>query len=99
VTLYKRVRPVIQHGALYRLPGAVQYVHEGETVVLAFRPARRFAHDTPLIPLRGLEPDARYVEQGTGRIHHGAVLMSRGIRPDLADGDYASALLHLVRSS
>jgi alpha-galactosidase len=97
VALYKRIRPLVQHGELYRLHDAVQYVLDGETVVLAFRPARRFVQDTPLIRLRGLDPDARYVEQGRGRVHHGAVLMSRGLRPDLAPADYSSTMIHLVR--
>ncbi len=97
VAVYKRIRPVVQHGELYRLRNAVQYVHDGQTVLLAFRPARHFAEDSPLVRLRGLDPGARYLDSATGRVQHGAVLMSRGVRPEFAPGDYASALIHLVR--
>jgi alpha-galactosidase len=47
----------------------------------------------PGIPLRALDPAARYRETGTGQIHHGAILLSHGLPPD----DYASALVHLTR--
>ncbi|MEV1206022.1 hypothetical protein [Microbispora rosea] len=34
---------------------------------------------------------------GPGEVHHGAVLLAHGLFPELAPGDYASALIHLIR--
>ncbi|MFC7383015.1 alpha-galactosidase [Sphaerisporangium rhizosphaerae] len=105
VAAYKRIRPIVQHGRQYRLLppdgelSAVQYLaRDGAQVAfLAFRRARRFGHAEPGIPLRDLDPGARYRDAATGRIHHGAVLLSHGLFPDLAPGDYASAMVHLIR--
>lgn len=110
---YKRVRPLIQHGRQYRLrppaaaaahqePGgisAVQFLAPdgGETAVLLYRPARRYGQPDPAVRLRGLDPAARYRDAATGRLHHGALLLSHGLVPELAPGDYAGALVHLVR--
>ncbi|QFY05884.1 family 10 glycosylhydrolase [Nonomuraea phyllanthi] len=105
VAAYKEIRPLVQHGRQYRLLppdgelSAVQYLASdgGEAAVLVFRRARRFGHAEPGIRLRALDPDARYRDRSTGRIHHGAVLLAHGLFPGLAPGDYASALIHLVR--
>jgi alpha-galactosidase len=105
VARYKSVRPLIQHGRQYRLGDpdrglhAVQYVGPGagQSAVLAFLPARRFGAADPVPPLRGLDPQARYRDAATGRIHHGAVLLSRGLPLGLPAGDYASTLIHLQR--
>jgi alpha-galactosidase len=80
---------------------AVQYLAPdgAETVVLAWRPTARFGHPPPPMRLRGLDPSGTYREQGSGREHSGVALAARGLRPALPPGDYASALLHLVRVS
>lgn len=105
VAAYKRIRPIVQQGRQYRLLppdgelSAVQYLAPdgGEVAVLAFRRARRFGHADPGIRLRALDPGARYRDTGTGEVHHGAVLLTHGLFPGLAPGDYSSALVHLVR--
>ncbi|MEV7969730.1 alpha-galactosidase [Sphaerisporangium sp. NPDC088356] len=105
IAAYKRIRPLVQHGRQYRLLppdgelSAVQYLtHDGgEVAFLAFRRARRFGHAEPGIPLRDLDPQARYRDPATGRIHHGAVLLTHGLFPDLPPGDYASVMVHLIR--
>ncbi|MEV4460112.1 alpha-galactosidase [Microbispora sp. NPDC049633] len=102
---YKRIRPLVQHGRQYRLLppdrelSAVQYLAPdgSETAVLVHRRSRRFGHPEPGVRLRALDPGARYRDRSTGRIHHGAVLLAHGVFPDLAPGDYASALVHLIR--
>ncbi|RAJ36805.1 alpha-galactosidase [Kitasatospora sp. SolWspMP-SS2h] len=96
VARYKRIRPVVQHGRLHRLRDAVQYVHGDEVVLVAWRLAE--THGTPVVPLRmvGLDPDARYVDQDTGEVHHGAVLTARGLTTGLTR-DHSSRLLHLRR--
>ncbi|WP_181774847.1 alpha-galactosidase [Amycolatopsis pittospori] len=104
VALYKEIRPVVQHGAQYRLGEpedspltAVQYLFEDRVVVLIWqRPAE---YGRALVPprLAGLDPDARYRDADTGEIHHGAVLLSHGIDPNLPGKDYASALIRLTR--
>ena len=101
IALYKSVRHVIQHGVQYRLGelNAVQYtaLDGSETVVLAFQQSRRFGRADPALPLRALEPQARYREMSTGREHHGAVLGTRGLPLDLPAGEQASTLIHLRR--
>ncbi|MFF0307290.1 alpha-galactosidase [Streptosporangium sp. NPDC004379] len=103
VAEYKRIRPVVQHGALHRLgtPGeslsGVQYVHGDDIVILAYRVRTRFGHHAARLRPAGMDPDARYRDVVTGRIHHGAVLASHGLELDLPQGDHASAQVHLVR--
>jgi alpha-galactosidase len=50
----------------------------------------------PVLRLQGLRPDARYRDAATGRLHHGAVLLARGLPLELPDGDWASTLVHLT---
>jgi alpha-galactosidase len=101
VALYKTVRHVVQHGVQYRLGtlDAVQYIARdgSETVVLAFQKSRDFGRTDPALPLRALDPQARYRDLGTGRVHHGAVLLTRGLPLDLPAGEHASTLIHLRR--
>ncbi|HKT05808.1 MAG TPA: alpha-galactosidase [Rugosimonospora sp.] len=103
---YKRIRPVVQHGELYRLRpphgdglSTVQYVavDGAESVAFFWLPAPHFGRAPHLVPLRGLDPAARYRDADTGEVHHGAVLLGHGVRPQLPTGDYASTVLHLVR--
>lgn len=106
VALYKTVRPLVQRGVQHRLGDptrdgltAVQYVARdgGETVVLAYLPSRRFGRADPALPLRALDPHARYRDISTGRIHHGAVLLTQGLPLELPADDMASTLVHLRR--
>ncbi|MGP3942656.1 alpha-galactosidase [Streptomyces sp. 6N106] len=106
VAEYKRVRHLVQHGALYRLSGphgesptVVQYAAEdgAETLVLAWQRGPR--HGVPRLPvrLRGLTPGARYRDTRTGEVRHATVLAAYGFHPDLRPGDWASTAVHLVR--
>ncbi|MFI7704872.1 alpha-galactosidase [Nonomuraea sp. NPDC049480] len=103
VALYKEVRPVVQHGGLFRLGApddpvsAVQYVLGDHVVVLAYRVRTRFGHPAGRLRLAGLEAAARYRDEGTGQVHHGAVLLAHGLHLDLPAGDYASTLIRLTR--
>ncbi len=110
VAAYKAVRPLIQHGVQYRLRGpgqehgqelsAIQYLASdgAQTAILAFLCSRRFGRTDQAVALRGLDPAARYADAATGRLHHGAVLLSRGLPLGLPAGDYASTLIHLRRA-
>ena len=106
--MYKRIAPVVQHGDLHRLlppdgdatgglavrrgrrrrVGGVLLAAARRTSVARYRPVR----------LRGLDPAARYRDEETGEVHHGAVLLGHGLHPQLPPGDYASAVMHLVRA-
>jgi alpha-galactosidase len=106
VALYRRIARVVQHGDLYRLAPpdrdglvAVQYAapDAGESVVFCWLPAPHFGRAVPVVRLRGLDPAARYRDEETGRMYHGAVLLGYGLRPELPPGDYASTVIHLVR--
>jgi alpha-galactosidase len=65
--------------------------------VVALRRARRFGHREPALPLRALDPSGRYRDTATGAVHHGAVLLTRGLPLELTADDHASTLVHLVR--
>jgi alpha-galactosidase len=106
VALYKRIAPVVQHGELHRLlpPDgdamvASQYVSAGgaESVVFCWLQSGHYGRAVPAVRLRGLDPAARYRDEETGEVHHGAVLLGHGLRPQLPPGDYASTVVHLVR--
>ncbi|WP_410624181.1 alpha-galactosidase [Amycolatopsis sp. cmx-8-4] len=103
VALYKEIRPVVQHGELYRLADparsaltAVQYVRGGDVVVIFWRRPAEFARPVTPPRLAGLDPAARYRDQD-GVVHHGAVLLSHGIDVALPGSGYASAVVRLTR--
>ncbi|MGW3085620.1 alpha-galactosidase [Streptomyces sp. NPDC001108] len=102
VDLYKEIRPVVQQGALYRLReprgglSAVQYVHGEETVVLMWLEAQRYGERPPALRLRGLDPAATYTCRDTGAVHHGSVLLHRGLHTGLR-GDLDAQVLRLRR--
>jgi alpha-galactosidase len=106
VAKYKEIRPVVQHGRLYRLAstrrgpplGAMQYVSRdgSELVVLAWLGPRRYGPWPTRLRLRGLETTSRYTDVETGEEHGGAVLVELGLR--LPEGlDFTSMLVHFVR--
>ncbi|MEU6511280.1 alpha-galactosidase [Streptomyces sp. NPDC046942] len=102
VDLYKEIRPVVQHGELYRLRppagglSAVQYVRGEETVVLAWLQAQSYGEPVPALRLRGLDPTASYECRETGEVHRGAVLLHHGLRTGLK-GDLDATVLRLRR--
>jgi alpha-galactosidase len=107
VALYKRIRPIVQHGDLYRLlpPDrggltAVQYAaaDQSAAVLFCWLPAPRQGRLPQPVRLRGLDPAATYRDDQTGQQYAGAVLLHHGLRPDLSTGDYASSVTHLVRA-
>ena len=84
VATYREIRPVVQHGALYRLLpptgslSASQYVLGDEIVVFVWRVAG--AQRSVRVRLRGLDPAMTY--QGVS----GAALMAAGIDVALPEG-------------
>ena len=65
---YKRIRPVVQFGDLYRLSSpyesrvaALMYVHEKRAVVVAWLMDKWLADSPPPLRLKGLNPAARYL--------------------------------------
>ncbi|WP_020116609.1 alpha-galactosidase [Streptomyces canus] len=102
VKLYKEIRPLVQHGDLYRLRpprgglSAVQYVRGDETVVLAWLQAQKYGEPVPSLRLRGLDPTASYECPETGEVHRGVVLMHHGLRTGLR-GDLDATVIRLRR--
>ncbi|MFF5856971.1 alpha-galactosidase [Streptomyces sp. NPDC012751] len=102
VELYKEIRPVVQHGELYRLRppagglSAVQYVRDEEAVVLAWLQAQSYGEPVPAVRLRGLDPSASYECRETGEVHRGAVLLHHGLHTGLT-GDLDAAVFRLRR--
>ena len=92
---YKRVRDVVQFGALYRLqsPGAgdpiqaVQYTLGGKSVLFAFLAHGKYFRSSFPVRLRGLCADALYTFTlgDEARTLSGAYLMRQGLRLPLRD--------------
>ncbi|WP_103342151.1 alpha-galactosidase [Amycolatopsis sp. CA-126428] len=104
VALYKDIRPVVQHGALYRLRPpvddgvtALQYVLGDRVVVFEYRQAAHFGEPERPLRLAGLDPAHRYLDPASGTAHSGAVLLARGLPPGLPTGDFASRVVRLNR--
>lgn len=108
IALYKRIRPTVQTGDLYRLFSprsgeltANQYVSADgrQSVVFAFRHAQQYNNAVPTIRLRGLDAQAIYkVEATDGKVAagqwSGAYLMRVGLNVNLrADYDGAAIVL------
>ncbi|QIP83481.1 alpha-galactosidase [Streptomyces sp. Tu 2975] len=102
IRLYKEIRPLVQHGELYRLRApegglsAVQYVRDDETVVLALLQAQRYGERPPALRLRGVEATGAYVCADTGAVHQGGVLLHHGIHTGL-EGDFDATVIRLRR--
>lgn len=52
---------------------------------------------TPKIRFAGLNPDATYREEGSGRLWSGRLLLAYGMRMPYLHGDFQSWKLHLLR--
>ncbi|MFJ6572639.1 alpha-galactosidase [Streptomyces sp. NPDC091292] len=90
VARYKEIRPVVQFGAQYRHPEAVQYATEDEHVVIAWGAPRR-------LRLAAVDTAARYRDDVSGTVYDGAVLRGTGLPLDLPAGDLPSMLVRLER--
>jgi alpha-galactosidase len=112
IALYKRIRPTVQTGDLYRLFSprtndltANEYVSaDGKQAVLfAFRHAQQYSLAAPTIRLHGLDEKAMYkVESTDGKLQErqpqlsGAYLMQVGLNVNLR-GDYDATAIVLER--
>ena len=112
IALYKRIRPTVQMGELYRLLSpssndvtANQYVSaDGKQAVLfAFRHSQQYNTAAPTILLRGLDERAIYrIDSFDNKVTEGlqqvsgAYLMRRGLNLNLR-GDYDSTAVILER--
>lgn len=107
IATYKRVRPVIQNGLLYRLRSpragrvaASQYVARdgSEVVVFAWGHSQQFAETQVQLPLRGLEEGAHYADSMSDVTYSGAYLAQKGLPLNLV-GNFDSRMVHLVRTT
>ena len=112
VTYYKRIRPMVQRGALYRLiapegseSSATEYVAQDgkQAVLFAFLHSQQFGTPFPTVLLRGLEENAMYKvealdpqQQPITANVSGAYLMHHGLDLNL-HGDYDSTSLLLEK--
>jgi alpha-galactosidase len=107
IATYKVIRPVIQHGRLYRLAsvtadpyGACQYLTDDGTqvVILAWWGPSSYGGGRPALRLAALDPGARYTDADSGQEYWGAELRHEGLQlPGAIRGDFVSALVRLVR--
>jgi alpha-galactosidase len=112
VSFYKRIRPTVQRGALYRLIApqgseysATEYVSTDgrQAVLFAYLHSQQFGNPFPTVFLNGLDPDARYKVEAIdpGQVQEtgvlsGAYLMHRGISLNL-HSDYDSTSVILEK--
>jgi alpha-galactosidase len=112
VSFYKRVRPTVQRGALYRLiapegseVSATEYVSSdgNQAVLFAFLHSQQFGTAFPTIYLRGLAEDALYKVEAIDPAQvqevgtlSGGYLMHHGINLNLK-GDYDSTSVVLEK--
>jgi alpha-galactosidase len=112
VAFYKRIRPTVQRGALYRLIApqgseysATEYVSTDgrQAVLFAYLHSQQFGNFFPPVFLNGLEPDARYKVEAIdpGQVQEsgvlsGAYLMHHGIHLNL-HSDYDSTSVILEK--
>ena len=103
VATYRRLRPLVQEGVAYRLPGGppehhfLQFLdgeHGRHAVLFAFVTASRMPHRAGRARPRGLDPTCTYRYQigGEEYFHSGAWLMQQGVQLWWS-GDYSSQLI------
>ena len=101
VETYRRIRPIVADGDVYRLSGgldqeywAVQYVQGTSALLFVLRPVARIGRRPLLVRLRGLDPAAtyRYRIDASAFEHTGAYLMSHGVEFSFY-GDFSSRLV------
>lgn len=107
IALYKRIRPIIQFGELYRLNNdtensfwAVQYVKDGQSVIFAFLTRSRFGKNRWRIKARGLQNESLYqvrLPEETVK-KSGAFLMNFGLEISLS-GDYDSCKIFIKKEA
>ena len=109
IAYYKKIRPTVQDGNLYRLLSpetgeitANEYVAQdgAQAVLFAFLHSQQYRETPPLIRLAGLDPKATYsvqiLGQTTSQQLSGAYLMQSGVTVRLV-GDYDSTAILLQR--
>ena len=107
IATYKRIRPTIQNGLLYRLRSprvgnvtASQYVAPdgSEVVVFAWGHSQQFGASQEVLLLCDLAEEAYYVDAVSGTTYSGSYLMRKGLHVKLA-GDFDSCMVHLMRKT
>lgn len=107
---YKSIRPLVQHGEMYRLTPlsgherlAVEYLAEDKTagVVLAFERREHFWKNPLRLRLQGLEPNSLYRLSGNlgdneAHLLSGQALMQRGVLPRF-EGYHRSTLINFQK--
>lgn len=106
ISLYKEIRPIIQHGQQYRLlsprnskVAAFMYVSEdkAEAILFTFLHSNSFGDELPAIRLKGLDENALYAVEGYDREISGKALMNIGINVDMR-GDFDSRLIRIKKT-
>ncbi|MGM0217381.1 alpha-galactosidase [Enterococcus sp. AZ126] len=104
ITFYKKIRPIIQKGELYRLDCstndnndiAFSYVakDQSESVVTYIRKLAVAEAPITFIKLKGLDSEATYLELETGRRFCGDELMNVGLTIPYSKGDFSSIVYY-----
>ena len=105
VAHYKKIRSVVQFGALYRLINpdahsnevAVQYKHDNQVLVTYVRLLSTIEEMETTLKLKDLDEEASYILTETGQEFSGAELMYAGLTVDMPQGDYLSKQYYFIK--
>ncbi len=102
----KALRPLMLHGDFYRLenPYTTNYcawetaAKDGsEAFLMCAKVLSETNFEDKRIHLMGLDPNADYIEEYSGRVFGGDELMYRGFAPEFEKRDFVTQILHLNR--
>lgn len=102
IKLSEKVQPFVIEGDQYRLGSpetnypAVQYLKDGEAVVLVYQMAARVHQFAPHLKLQGLDPKTEYKIED--QVLSGEALMSVGFRLWFAKKDFQSKVLFVTKA-
>lgn len=103
IALYKKLRPTIQNGTLYRLlnpftnnAGAINIISQDakEVLVIYVKTLSEAAAPLYILRLQGLQEESLYIDQATNQVYSGSELMYAGISIQNAKEDFHSEIWH-----
>ncbi|MBP2622411.1 alpha-galactosidase [Streptococcus oricebi] len=105
LAFYKKIRPLVQLGRPYRLINpsknsnelALQFNYRDQVLVTYVRIQGEIELMERTLRLKGLAEEGLYQVQEQDKCYSGAELMYAGLTMFLAEGDYLSRQLHLIR--
>lgn len=109
ILLYKKYNHLVRDGDLYRIGNpftSTKYdcwsfvSKDKKEALIEFVQILKVPNSIPIrIHLKGLDPEADYVVEETGKVYSGDILMYAGLDIPLMFGDFQSTLIHLTKKA